>query len=129
MSTNSYIWQEPFRVRESSVLTNSYVSGAVIDSVQFNNQVVLYVSFTKGSLTSLELKAEFSHDGTTYYQETFATITGGTETDVLGEHTMTTSGNYRLAFPIKDKYIKISVKGTGTVTNSLCSIVAPTGIA
>lgn len=118
----------PAIVRTSAVLTNSYVAGTVIEENTRSNQLALYIFFTKGSLTSLEIKVEFSHDGVTYVQETFAAQSAGTETDTLGEHTFTATGNYRLEIPIKDKYIKVSAKGTGTVTDSLCSITALLGV-
>jgi len=118
-------------VRASAVLTTGYVAGTVLDYSNVNpsqyNQLVILWSFTIGSLTSGELKVEFSHDGTTYYQETFSSVSSGTSTESLGEHTQTGTGNYRLAIPLKDNYVKISVKGTGTVTSSLCAVSAALG--
>ena len=117
-------------IRSSAILTNSYVAGTelspsgrgiVIDPVE-NNQVILYIGFTIGSLTSAELKVEFSDDGTTYYQETASAISSGTSVDTPLVHSFTASGNYRIAIPISDRYIKVSVKGTGTVTNSLMTV-------
>lgn len=123
-------------IRSAAVLTNSYVASTVIgpadtdwESTHLRNQLVLLVSFTKGSLTSAELKVEFSSDGSTYYQETFGSISGTTQTLSLGESTMTATGNYRIPVPVKDKYIKVSVKGTGTVTSSSMAITAVLGIA
>lgn len=119
-------------LRSSAVLTGSYVAGTVLgpqgvgtaaDPVE-NNQLVLYVSFTIGSLTSAELKVEFSNDGTTYYQETESTVSSGTSTDKVLEHTLTATGNYRIAMPLADRYVKVSVKGTGTVTSSLMAVDA-----
>jgi len=40
----------------------------------------------------------------------------------LFEYTITASGQYRIAIPVKDKYMKISAKGTGTVTSSSLKI-------
>lgn len=118
-------------VRDAAILTNSYVAGTVLDysnvNPSDNNQLIVYFAFTKGSLTSAELKFEFSHDGVTYYQETFSSVSGGTSTDSVGVHTYTASGNYRIAIPIKDNYIKISVNGTGTVTSSSAAIAATLG--
>lgn len=118
-------------LRESAVLTGSYVASTVYgptgvsnrDPVS-NNQLMLYIGFTIGSLTSAELKVEFSDDGTTYYQETSSSVLSGTSTDRVVEHTFTATGNYRLAIPLADRYIKVSVKGTGTVTSSLMAIDA-----
>lgn len=118
-------------VRSATILTNSYVAGTVLGPTNGNpsayNQLVIYWGFTKGSLTSGELKVEFSHDGTTYYQETFSSVSGGTSTDTVGIHTQTATGNYRISIPIKDNYIKISVQGTGTVTSSSATVIAVLG--
>ena len=118
-------------VRSSAILTTGYVVGTVIApasdagrSPVEHNQLLLYVSFTKGSLTTAEVKVEFSEDGTTYYQETFKAESGGTSTDTLGIHQYSASGNYRIAIPINDRYIKVSCHGTGTVTSSLMSVDA-----
>ena len=129
MENNNYSIKS---LRASSVLTGSYVAGTVYspqglspkqDPVN-NNQLILYVGFTIGSLTSAELKIEFSDDGTNYYQETTSSVSSGVSTDKLTEHKLEATGNYRIALPICDRYIKVSVKGTGTVTNSLLAIDA-----
>lgn len=127
-------------IRTSAVLTNSYVAATVlgvssdaqtpgIPEPSLRNQLIVYIDFTVGSLTSASVKVEFSHDGTTYYQETFSAISAGTDTLTNGVHTMTATGKYRVAIPIKDRYIKISAIGTGTVTNSLMTISGIVGIA
>ncbi len=119
-------------IRSALILTNSYVAGTVLGPTNGNpsayNQLVVYWDFTIGSLTSGELKIEFSHDGTNYYQETFSAVAAGTSTDTSGVHTVTTTGKRRLSIPIKDNYIKISVIGTGTVTSSSCKVDAILGI-
>jgi hypothetical protein len=120
-------------VRSAAELTGSYVAGTVlgIEEVHggLHNQVVLYVDLTLTSLTSAEIKVEFSDDNVTYFQETFASISGTTETDSLGEHTFTQAGKFRIPIPIKDNYIKISAKGTGTATGSSMAIYAVVGVA
>lgn len=123
-------------IRASTVLTGSYVAGTVIGPLGLgtrtdpvdNNQLNLYVSFTLGSLTSAEFKVEFSDDGSTYYQQSSSSVSGGTSTDTVLEHTITATGNYRIPISIADRYIKVSAKGTGTVTNSLMKIDAITAI-
>ena len=127
-----------FPVRAAAILTTSYVAGSIMGPIEntgitcanpaSNNQLVILWSFTKGSLTSAQLKVEFSHDGTTYYQETFQAISGATATDTAGIHHVTTTGNYRLAIPTKDNYVKISVQGTGTVTASSSKVDIIIGI-
>lgn len=121
-------------VRSSLVLTNSYVAGTVwspqgkvitADPVA-NNKLLVLIDFTIGSLTSAEVKVEFSDDGTTYYQETnLSSPTSGVITLSNNVYSMTATGKYLVV--IKDiiaRYIKISANGTGTVTSSLMAIDA-----
>ena len=88
------------------------------------NQLELEVEFTLGSLTSAEIKIEFSDNNTTFYQQAFSAISGSVNSLTLGVNTLIASGNYLLSLPISSKYIKISSHGTGTVTNSLLAITA-----
>ena len=116
-------------VRAAAILTGSYVAGTVIKDVEHCNQLVLLFAYTKGSLTSLEYKIEFSDDGgTTWYQEVMSVQSAGTSTDTVLEHTFTgATANLRIAVPIKDSYIRVSAKGTGTVTSSSLAIQAILG--
>ena len=114
-------------VRASLILTTGYVAGTVIENVMDANQLIIYVDFTKGSLTTAEIKVEFSSDNTNFYQESSSSVTTGTDTNTLLEHQIGATGKYRIAIPIKDRYVKISVKGTGTVTNSLIAVRAIIG--
>lgn len=127
-------------IRSAAILTNSYVAGTVIgagttnataDAIHpaLNNQLIIYVDFTIGSLTDLLIKVEFSDDNSDFYQETFDSISGGTDTESAAERKFTATGKYRLAIPIKDNYIKISAKGEGTVTSSSLKIGAVIGVA
>lgn len=122
-----------YSVRSSLIPTTSYVAGTVIGDphlIYEKNQLIVLFSLTLGSLTSAELKIEFSPDGTTYYRETYDDIAASTGviTERAIERTFTATGNYRIALPIKDRYIKISTKGTGTLTNSLIAISAIIGV-
>lgn len=116
-------------VRASAILTTSYVAGTVIDTEGIRNQLIVYADFTIGSLTDAQLKVEFSRDGVTYYQETFSSISSGTDTLSLGVHKMTATGKYRIALDVMDRYVKISAIGTGTTTSSLLAIDANVGEA
>ena len=111
-------------IRASAVLTTSYVACTVLRGDDYNF-LGLELTFTKGSLTSMELKIEVSDDGTTYYQQVAEATSGGTVTPSVAERTFTTGAPTYYALevhPIRAKYIKVSVKGTGTVTNSLCAV-------
>lgn len=121
-------------VRSAAILTTSYVAGNVIgsdvsspDIVKTSNQIVLLVDFTIGSLTSAEIKVEFSPDATNWYQESFSSISSGTETVTLGAKTLAASGSYAIALPFKARSVRVSAKGTGTVTSSSMTIKAVVG--
>jgi hypothetical protein len=92
----------------------------------------LYIVFTIGSLSDLLLKIEFSNDPTfaaaNTVQETSSVISAGVSTDTNIVHKFTGTGNYRLSIPIKDRYIRVSANGEGTVTTSSLSITAIIGI-
>lgn len=125
-------------VRAAAILTNSFVAGTVIgpqtaisqpiQDVHTNNQLIVYVDFTIGSLTDGQIKVEFSHDGVTYYQESSSSVSAGVDTVSLLAHKFTASGKYRIAVPIKDAWIRISAIGTGTVTSSSMTINAVLGM-
>jgi len=121
------LYSSPIPVRSAAILTTSYVAGTTIGDSKYTiigNQLQLYIAFTLGSLTDCQIKIEFSNDNTTFYQETFDSISTGTNTHSLGVHKLTATGNYRLAIPIRDRYIKISAIGTGVVTSSSLQIDA-----
>lgn len=116
-------------VRSTAILTGTYVanpinlSSAARDVYQ-SNQLVLLVNFTKGSLTTAEMKIEFSNDNTNWYQEVTESVTAGVISEVLSERQFSATGKYRIPVPIKDRYIRVSVKGTGTTTGSDMVITA-----
>lgn len=205
MSTTGY---KLHNVRASAVLTGSYVAGNIIgidvsqgDHVEKNNELILLLDFTIGSLTSAEIKVDFAHeiwkslaydgqtgnfavgeivtgrvtgaqgtvvtdtdggasgtlilknvigafqdnealtgsvagvavvngtlsDATIWHQETAQAISAGTSSLTLLEHQLTATGKYRLPIEVMDRYIKVSAKGSGTVTGSLLTILAATG--
>ena len=115
------------QIREAAILTNSYVAANTLwlddnNRSQELNQSVLLVDITLWSLTSVELKIEYSDDWVNFYQQTFIDVSWGTATATAWEYTFGTDGSYEIANPFKCKFIKVSVKGTGTVTGSSCAI-------
>jgi hypothetical protein len=109
-------------VRSAAILTNSYVAGTVLNNLKSQDKLVVLADFTKGSLTSAEIKIEYSIDGTTWFQESTKTVSGGVITEALAEHTMAATGLYYIPLDMKAQYARISVKGTGTVTASSMAI-------
>lgn len=120
-------------IRSAAILTTSYVAATVIgpqtsESGSPYNQLILLIDYTKGSSDNLDLKIEFSHDGTNYYQETFQSISAGVSTNTLGEHLFAASGSYALEIPIKYEYIKVSVKARTNATGTSCTLKATLGV-
>ena len=119
-------------VRSAAILTSGYVAGTVIGTdmpLYQQNQLVILVDFTIGSLTDASIKVEFSPDNSAFYQESFSSISAGVDTVSLGSHKFTGTGKYRIAIPLKDRYVKISAIGNGTATNSTMTIDAIVGVA
>lgn len=142
MQLNNY---ELTHLRDSLVLSNTpqvlSVLGSYIPGVangqdvlngqpNLNNQLILYVHLTLGSLTTAEVTVEFSHDGeTNWVQETFDSINGttGVVTEVPMVRTFGATGNFRIPIKINDQHIRVTVHGTGTVTGSLMAVDAILG--
>lgn len=120
-------------LRAAAILTTSYV-GAFVPSTGNSkpreyNQLVLYVDFTIGSLTTATIKVEFApYLGATtqIYQESDETssVTANVDTKAVNTvlHQFSVTGKYRLLIPIADEMIKVSAVGTGTVTSSSMQI-------
>ena len=108
----------------AQALTNSYVAGNVLDTKIKQDRLALLLAATLGSLTSIQYKIEYSTDQVTWYQETASSVSGGTATDTQVEHTISADGNYHLVIPLVDRYVRVSVKGTGTVTGSSITVNA-----
>jgi hypothetical protein len=118
-------------------ITSSYTAHTVI-SVDEQNFLGLLVKYTKGDETSLQLKVEVSVDGgTTYYQQTVDTPTGGAISVAAAERTYTGTGNYATSIqPIKvpatptgsaKGLIKISSKATGGTPTGTLTLTATVG--
>jgi len=110
-----------YTIRTASILTNSYVAGNLISGDDCN-QLILYITFVKGSLTSADIKISFCYDGIHWFQESTGSHTTGTTTEYETVHRFTSDGTYRLVVPIMDNFVKIEAIGNGTVTDSSLAI-------
>ena len=120
----------PHVVRASAIVTGSYVAGAIIGDISEYNSVGLEITITKGSLDSVQVKIEESQDGTNYFQQVSEASSSGTISTSLAARTFTVNGSYAiLVTPTRAKFIKVSTKGTGTVTSSAVAIKAYTSWA
>ncbi len=134
MQTLDYVVQT---IRPSAILTGSYVAGTVIGldtgvttQLQLGNELILAISFTIGSLTTAEIKIEYSTDNTTYYQLPWVNA-ASSGVSVVEAYTLqlNATANLWFALPMKARYVKISSKGTGTATGSTLEIKAIVGTA
>ena len=113
----------PETIRSNSQLTSSYVAANEI-ALDHHNYLGLYVNYTKGTETSMELKVEVSPDGTNYAQQVTESLTGSETTVTAHNYTFTASGQYALEIKnLRAKKVRVSVKGSGTVSGT-CELIA-----
>lgn len=110
-------------LRAAAILTTSYVASDTVRLTTYDN-IGLFFSVDKGSLTSFQYKVQWSPDNSTWYDEVTESIAAGVVTDTACYYTMTLSTDtdfYKL-FPYRGNYLRVQVKGTGTVTASSCAV-------
>lgn len=114
-------------LRAAAAVTDSYVASSAW-LIEGANHLELLIAMTKASVTSFEFKLEFSDDNSNWYQETAESTSGGTVTVSLAEYTIVASGLGETAnavIPldrIAHKFMRVSTKGTGTVTSTSVAI-------
>jgi len=121
-------------IRDTAVLTTGFVNATQINVPVGHNQLIVYATWVRGSLNFVDLKVDFGTDSGRLYQETIQTL--DTSSPVIAKEipmlhqtdTNTDTGTLRFAIPIKEPIVLISARGNGTVTNSLLSIKAITGV-
>ena len=96
-----------YPIRSAAILTTSYVAGTDLGPTNGrpskNNQLIIYADFTIGSLTTAEIKVEFSHDGTNWYQDTtLGSLSGADVPATASVFQLSATGAYRFAIPIAD---------------------------
>ena len=118
-----YIRQGYQTLREAAILTTGYVSSDNIRLTVYHD-IGVFFSIDKGSLTSFQYKIQWSPDNITWYDEATETIAAGSITDTVCSYTIVLSGDvdYYKLFPYRGNYLRIQVKGTGTVTGSSCAV-------
>ena len=113
-------------IRASTVLTTGEVETTAV-AIDKATQAALNIWFTIGSLTNAIITILVSQDGTNYVEHSVTEWSSANQ--ILNKSKLvldTSSGawGYRYAFPITtaDTKLKVSCKGTGTVTSSLLKI-------
>ena len=114
--------QEPITLLSGVTLTGAYSGNVSATQVSNSeNQLTLFVSYTMDAgetSNSIEVKVEFSPDGTTWFQETSKSISSGTMTHSLAEHTFASTGagnedNFVVNTNANYQYFRVSAKETG----------------
>lgn len=99
--------------RSAAVLTTSEVAGTALDlNNAHESQCTVDLSFTIGSLTNVTVRFYASMDGTTYDP---IYVNGATIAETL---TASAERCYALPPLVGWKHFRVSLQGSGTVTNS-----------
>jgi hypothetical protein len=131
-----------YTIRPAAILTTSYVvypialieanqpanqPAMTIQSLLQCDQIIFYAFLTLGSLTSINLKVEFSPDNVNWVQETYDSVNG--TTGIVSELPMVRNilQSCRIPIRIRDAYMRISAEGVGTVTGSSLTLGAMIG--
>lgn len=113
-------------VRASAVLTTSYVGSTAVDA-RYDDQLHCLINFTIGSLTSAEFKFQYSQDNSNWFDEGIM-VGGSTSSDEYIStfrskvSQITATSTKTVIVPVLARYVRIAIKGTGTVTSSLAAI-------
>lgn len=117
----------------ATAVTGSYTSVVVVGTDSVSNltdcamfdQLILYVGFIIGSLTDILVKVEASADQVRWYAVSMLNTSSGAVS--ILPFKLSATGDYRIPVAIKDKYLKISLLGEGTATNSQVRVDALLG--
>lgn len=116
--------------RAAAILTTSYV-GATSIADPYASQANCLVSMTLGSLTTIEVKAQFSQNDSTWFDELerqSPTVTAASGIDQsIGLaypkiYQFNDSADVLISTPLLGRYFRLAIKGTGTVTSSSATI-------
>lgn len=113
-------------IRSAAVLTTSYVAGTVLN-LEGCNQFQLLVAFTKGSSDGARIKAEYSDDGATYYQETYFSISGSDAIHAPVYHKLEATGDVVISLPVMAKWAKVSAVAITSGTSTSMKITSIKG--
>ncbi len=114
-------------IRASAVLTAAYVAAASDLNVAGKKKLVIDFDFTIGSLTSVEIKLQYSPDGGTTWIDVRQTgaYTAGVQEPVPDIVTLTATAVGAQVWNVEVfNLIRVLADGTGTVTSSLLALRA-----
>jgi hypothetical protein len=111
--------------RTSVALTSVYTGNTKTFEVAGYSKMNLSLLYTMGATettNSIEVQVEESPDGTNFYKLPNETVSGGTSTLTAREFTFVgtnaAAATVSIGLDIFYKYVKVSVKETGVVTNA-----------
>ncbi len=111
-------------IREPAALTTSYIASDDFN-IQGANQLQLLVSFTKGDSDGCRLKAEFSEDGATWYQESMVKFSSSSDVEHIPiTRKIEDSLDIVISIPISASFFRISGQAITTGNNTSLSILA-----
>lgn len=117
-------------VRAAAILTSSYVGSSSIE-MPYSNQLLCYVDVTLGSLTTIEVKAQYSYNDSSWFDEAerqSSTVTAATGIDqAIGLtypkiYQLNDTATLVIATPNLGRFMRMAIKGTGTTTSSSATI-------
>lgn len=106
-------------VREDAILTTGFVATNHWDMANYSYGA-LYFKITQGSLTELQWYVEYSIDGTTWYRQLAEQVSLTDIENAEPPNSLPLSGdaNRVKVVPNLGRYMRLQVKGVGTVTAS-----------
>lgn len=119
---------ESTTLRTAAVVTDTYVASSAW-LIAGANHIELLIAMTKASVTSFQFKIEFSDDKTNWYQQTKEAVSSGVITLSLASYTIAAAGlgaTAKMVITLNNvaqKFMRISTKGTGTVTSTSVAII------
>jgi hypothetical protein len=110
-------------IRVPTILTTSYVETNYVRMDDYKNLALMF-RLTAGSLTSFQYRILWSEDAVIWFYEGNETVTATLITDDVHEYSYVFAGdiNYYKVVPFYAMYLKLEVKGTGTVTGNSCAV-------
>lgn len=121
-------------VAGATVLTSSYVAGAIISGGEYN-ALCLLVTYVKGDETSIQVKVEATNDsipasGSNWYQQVTLSTSGGTVTLTPAIYSMTAASAAAtqkwtvIVNPVKAQGYRVSWQATGGTPTGTIGIQA-----
>ncbi len=117
----------PWSTNGDDVGADLAVNAALRMSLGDKNQVLLYTDFTQGDSDGARILVEFSQAGADWYQMTKQTVSGNVTLYTGDELEVQEDTLLRIAFPVADSLMRLSVKALTSATNAELGVLALLG--